>query len=82
MKLYFSDEDGDLITFSSQEELNEAMVNGTEELTVYIQGKYLLQITYYKIIKPCTLFLLQFEFTCVNTQSKHNMAISPTYFPV
>lgn len=45
MKLYFSDEDGDLITFSSQEELNEAMVNGTEELTVYIQGKYLLQIT-------------------------------------
>lgn len=55
IKLYFSDEDGDLITFSSQEELNEAMVNGTEELTVYIQGKYLLQITYYKIIKPCTL---------------------------
>lgn len=56
MKLYFSDEDGDFITFSSQEELNEAMVNGTEELTVYIQGKYLLQITYryYKIIKPCT----------------------------
>lgn len=55
MKLYFSDEDGDLITFSSQEELNEAMVNGTEELTVYIQGKHLLQITYYKIIQPCTL---------------------------
>lgn len=55
MKLYFSDEDGDLITFSSQEELNEAMVNGTEELTVFIQGKLLLQITYNKIIKPCTL---------------------------
>lgn len=35
--LQWKDEDGDLITFSSQEELNEAMVNGTEELTVYIQ---------------------------------------------
>lgn len=35
--LQWKDEDGDLITFSSQEELNEAMVNGTEELNVYIQ---------------------------------------------
>lgn len=33
-----SDEDGDMITFSSQEELNEAINGELEKFDIYIQG--------------------------------------------
>lgn len=35
--LQWRDEDGDLITFSSQEELNEAIKVGTDDLNVYVE---------------------------------------------